>query len=66
MTTAKKKAKTVDASNTDMFNAYTYRREGGMENRVGYSTEHILVFWSERTGEATGFHLLLKQTKQKA
>lgn len=44
---------------TQAFNAYTYRREGGMENRVRWSTEHILVFRSERTGEATGLHLLL-------
>lgn len=53
------KLKKEDAYNTGMFNAYTYRSESGMENRGGWSTEHILVFRSERTGEATGLHLLL-------
>lgn len=53
------KPKKEAAYNPDMFNAYTYRREGGVENGVRWSTEHILVFRGERAGEATGPHLLL-------
>lgn len=38
----------------------TYWRQVGMEQSIGWSTEHILVFRCEWMGEAAGLHLLLK------
>lgn len=35
-----------------------------MENRAGWSTEHVLVLRSERPGEATGLHLLLLNSEE--
>lgn len=47
-----------------IFNANTYWRQVGMEQSIGWSTEHILVFRCEWMREAASLYLLLVKTEE--